>query len=220
MTDNLRILKVQLIASVQPADIVILNDSFFALLNVPALTIMAHLTELHGTLNSSDFAYLRSQLSLPMAPSASLRNASVYPRPVRRSSASLSELDKWHYFREAITTFTHINHAIDSFPCGRTKLQRPHHPHTTASTQFHSISSSNGVRSNYKRSTTLHISTLTTYPHSCTYQHFPPSSQPSSKRLLRLILAANAHVLHSLPHIVHTYVHTQSTSLVVFRTSF
>ena len=27
-------------------------------------------------------------------------------------------------------------------------------------------------------------------------------------------------VLHSLPHIAHTYVHTQSTSLVVFRTSF
>ena len=27
-------------------------------------------------------------------------------------------------------------------------------------------------------------------------------------------------MLHSLPHIAHTYVHTQSTSLVVFRTSF
>ena len=31
---------------------------------------------------------------------------------------------------------------------------------------------------------------------------------------------AGIELLHSLPHIAHTYVHTQSTSLVVFRTSF
>ena len=87
MTDNLRILKVQLIASVQRADIVILNDSFFALLNVPALTIMAHLTELHGTLNSSDFAYLRSQLSLPMAPTQC-----ISPECISLSTTSLQKL--------------------------------------------------------------------------------------------------------------------------------
>ena len=72
MTYNLRILKAQPIASVQPADIVvIIYDPFFGLLNVPALTAMAHLTELHGTLNSSDFAYLHSQQSLPTTPNAS-----------------------------------------------------------------------------------------------------------------------------------------------------
>ena len=74
VTNSLRSLKAQLIASVQPADIVILHDPFFGLLNVPALTIMIHLTELHGTLNSTDFAHLRSQLSLPMTPNASLQD--------------------------------------------------------------------------------------------------------------------------------------------------
>ena len=74
VTDSLRSLKAQLIASVQPADIVILHDPFFGLLNVLALTKMIHLTELHGSLNSTDFAHLRSQLSLPMTPNASLQD--------------------------------------------------------------------------------------------------------------------------------------------------
>ena len=51
-------------------------------------------------------------------------------------------------------------------------------------------------------STTMHISTLTTCLHYCTYRHLPPSFQPPSKRLLRLILAANAHApqLENAPH--------------------
>ena len=51
VSDNLRNLKSQLLASVQPADLVTLHDPFFGLMNVTAYTIMAHRIELHGTLN-------------------------------------------------------------------------------------------------------------------------------------------------------------------------
>lgn len=44
VTNNLRQLKAQLIASIKPADLVTLHDPFFGLLNISALTIMAHLT--------------------------------------------------------------------------------------------------------------------------------------------------------------------------------
>lgn len=119
VTDNLRSLKAQLIASVQPADIVILHDPFFGLLNVPALTIMIHLTELHGTLNSTDFAHLRSQLSLPMTPNASLQDFigthQLLHDQFSEAQQPLSELDKCHHFREAVKTLAHINHAIDSY---------------------------------------------------------------------------------------------------------
>ena len=74
VTDNLQALKTHLIASVQPADIVLLHDPFFGLLNVPALAIMTHLTELHGTLNRSDFTHLRLQVSLPMMPNESTQD--------------------------------------------------------------------------------------------------------------------------------------------------
>lgn len=74
VTDNLQALKAQLIAIVQPADIVLLHDPFFGLPNVPALAIMTHLTELHGTLNRSDFTHLRLQLSLPMTPNESIQD--------------------------------------------------------------------------------------------------------------------------------------------------
>ena len=84
VTDSLQALKSQLIASVQPADIVLLHNPFFSLLNVPALSIMTHLTELHGTLNRSDFMHLRLQLSLPMKrirnfTSSSRRLTNLYP---------------------------------------------------------------------------------------------------------------------------------------------
>ena len=84
VTDSLQALKSQLIASVQPADIVLLHNPFFSLLNVPALAIMTHLTELHGTLNRSDFMHLRLQLSLPMKrirnfTSSSRRLTNLYP---------------------------------------------------------------------------------------------------------------------------------------------
>ena len=74
VTDNLRTLKAQLLASVQPADLVILHDPIFGLLNVTASTILAHLTVLHGTLNRSDFAHLRALLSNTMTPSESLQD--------------------------------------------------------------------------------------------------------------------------------------------------
>ena len=80
---------------------------------------MIRLTELHGTLNSSDFAYLRSQLSLPIPPNASLQDFIGTHQLIYDHSSEaqqpLSELDMCHHFREAVTTFAHINHAIDSY---------------------------------------------------------------------------------------------------------
>ena len=118
MTDNSRTLEAQLTASVQPADIDILHD-LFGLLNVPVLTILMHFTELHGTLNSSDFAHLRSQLSLSIAPNIFLQDLigthQLLHNQFAEAQQPLSELDKCHHFREAVTTFTHINHAIDSY---------------------------------------------------------------------------------------------------------
>ena len=80
---------------------------------------MAHLTELHGTLNSSDFAYLHSQLSLPMTPNASLQDfierRQLIHDQFSEAQHPLSEINKCHHFREAVTTFTHINHAINSY---------------------------------------------------------------------------------------------------------
>ena len=119
VTDNLRSLKAQLIASVQPADIVLLHDPFFGLLNVPALTIMTHLSDLHGTLNRSDFTHLRLQLSLPMTPNESIQDFIGTHQEIHdqfsEAQQSLSELDKCHLFREAVKTQPHINHAIDSY---------------------------------------------------------------------------------------------------------
>ena len=65
-TDNLRTLKSLLLASIPAADLVVLQDPFFGLLNVTALTIMNHVTILHGTRNQTDFAHLRAQLLVTM----------------------------------------------------------------------------------------------------------------------------------------------------------
>ena len=100
VTDNLQALKAQLIARVQPADIVFLHDPFFGLLNMPALAIMTHLTELHGTLNRSDFTHLRLQLSLPMTLNESIQDFIGTHQELHEQFAAahqpLSELDKCH----------------------------------------------------------------------------------------------------------------------------
>ena len=119
VTDNLRTLKAQLLASVQSADLVILHDPFFGLLNVTASTILAHHTVLHGTLNRSDFAHLRAQLSNIMTPSESLQDFigvhQLLHDQFAEAQQPLSELDKCHYFREAVKTLPHIHHAIESY---------------------------------------------------------------------------------------------------------
>ena len=119
VTDNLRTLKAQLLASVQPADLVILHDPFFGLLNVTASTILTHLTVLHGTLDRSDFAHLRAQLSNTMTPSESLQDFigvhQLLHDQFAEAQQPLSELDKCHYFREAVKTLPHIHHAIESY---------------------------------------------------------------------------------------------------------
>lgn len=126
VTDNLQALKAQLIASVQPADIVLLHDPFFGLLNVPALVIMTHLTELHGTLNRSDFTHLRLQLSLPMTLNESNQDFIGTHQELHEQFAAahqpLSELDKCHLFREAVQTQPHIQHAIDSYLVAHTLI--------------------------------------------------------------------------------------------------
>jgi uncharacterized protein YerC len=138
VTDNLRSLKAQLIASVQPADIIILHDPFFGLLNVPALTIMNHLTELHGTLNRSDFAHLRLQLSLPMTANESLQDFigthQLLHDQFAEAHQPLSELDKCHHFREAIKTLPHINHAIDSYLVAHPLVEAQNYRDLTAHT--------------------------------------------------------------------------------------
>lgn len=119
VTDNLRTLKTNLIASIQPADLVTLHDPFFGLLNVSALTIMTHITELHGTLNQADFAHLRSQLSLSMGHNESIQDFigthQLLHDQFAEAQQPLSELDKCHHFREAVKSLTHIPHAIDSY---------------------------------------------------------------------------------------------------------
>jgi hypothetical protein len=119
VSDNLRTLKAQLIASIQPADLVILHDPFFGLLNVSAFVIMAHVTVLHGTLDHSDFAHLRSQLLISMTHKDSLPDFigthQLLHAQFAESQQPLSELDKCHHFREAVKTQAHVQHAIDSY---------------------------------------------------------------------------------------------------------
>ena len=119
VTDNLRTLKAQLIASIQPADLVTLHDPFFGLLNVSALAIMAHVTALHGTLDRSDFAHLRGQLSTCMTHNESVQDVvakhQLLHAQFAESQQPLSELDKCHHFREAVKTQAHIQHTIDTY---------------------------------------------------------------------------------------------------------
>lgn len=80
---------------------------------------MTHLTELHGTLNRSDFTHLRLQLSLPMTPNDSIQDFIRTHQELHEQFAAahqpLSELDKCHLFREAVQKQPHIQHAIDSY---------------------------------------------------------------------------------------------------------
>ena len=119
VTDNLRSLKAQPIASIQRADIVLLHDPFFGLVNVPALTIITHLIEFHDTINRSDFTHLRLQLSFPMTPNESIQDFVGTHQELHDQFAAahqpLSGLDKRYLFREAVETQPHINHAIDFY---------------------------------------------------------------------------------------------------------
>lgn len=103
----------------QPADLVTLHDPFFGLLNVTALTILAHITELHGTLNRSDFSHLRAQLAQNMTSSESLQDFigahQLLHDQFSEAQQPLSELDKCHHFREAVKSSPHSHHAIESY---------------------------------------------------------------------------------------------------------
>lgn len=80
---------------------------------------MAHVTDLHGTLNRSDFAYLRSQLSISMSHNDSLQDFigahQLLHDQFAEAQQPLSELDKCHHFREAVKTLPHIHQAIESY---------------------------------------------------------------------------------------------------------
>ena len=118
-TDNLRRLKCLLLASIAPADLVVLHDPLFGLLNITALTIMNHLTILHGTRNQTDFAHLRAQLLTTMTSRDSVQDFigshQLLHDQFAESNQPLSELDKCHHFREAVQTQAHVQHAIDSY---------------------------------------------------------------------------------------------------------
>ena len=119
VSDDLRKLKSQLLASVQLADLVTLHDPFFGLLNVTAFTIMAHITVLHGTLNRSDFSHLRAQLAQNMTSFKLLQDFigthQLLHDQFSEAQQPLSELDKCHHFREAVKSLPHIHHAIESY---------------------------------------------------------------------------------------------------------
>jgi hypothetical protein len=118
-TDNLRRLKSLLLASIAPADLVVLHDPLFGLLNITALTIMNHVTILHGTRNQTDFAHLRAQLLTTMTSRDSVQDFigshQLLHDQFAESNQPLSELDKCHHFREAVQTQAHVQHAIDSY---------------------------------------------------------------------------------------------------------
>ena len=118
-TDNLRTLKSLLLASIPPADLVVLHDPFFGLLNVTALTIMNHVTILHRTHNQTDFAHLCAQLLVTMTSRDSVQDFigshQLLHDQFYESQQPLSELDKCHHFREAVRTQAHVQHAIDSY---------------------------------------------------------------------------------------------------------
>lgn len=118
-TDNLRRLKSLLLASITPADLVVLHDPLFGLLNVTALTIMNHVTILHGTRNQTDFAHLRAQLLTTMTSRDTVQDFigshQLLHDQFAESNQPLSELDKCHHFREAVQTQAHVQHAIDSY---------------------------------------------------------------------------------------------------------
>ena len=128
VSDNLRKLKAMLIASIQPADLVVLHDPSFGLLNVTALTIMNHITVLHGTRNQTDFAHLRAQLLISMTSQDSVQDFigvhQLLHDQFADSQQPLSELDKCHFFREAVKTQAHIQHAIDSYLVAHPLVER------------------------------------------------------------------------------------------------
>ena len=117
--DKLPRLKDLLLASIPPADLVVLHDPFFGLLDVTELTVMNHVTILHGTRNPTDFAHLRAQLLLSMTSRDSVQDLfgshKLLHDQFTESQQPLSELDKCHHFREAVQTQAHVQHAIDSY---------------------------------------------------------------------------------------------------------
>ena len=118
-TDNLRRLKQSPLASITPADLVVLHDPLFGLLNVTALSIMEHVTILHGTRNQTDFAHLRAQLLSTMTSQDSVQDFigshQLLHDQFAESHQPLSELDKCHHFREAVQSQIHVQHAIESY---------------------------------------------------------------------------------------------------------
>ena len=118
-TDNLRRLKYLLLASIAPADLVVLHDPLFGLLNITALTIMNHLTILHSTRNQTDFAHLCAQLLTTITSRDSVQDFigshQLLHDQFAESNQPLSELDKCHHLREAVQTQVHVQHAIDSY---------------------------------------------------------------------------------------------------------
>ena len=89
---------------------------------------MNHITVLHGTRNQTNFAHLRALLLFSMTSQDSLKDFigahQLLHDQFADSQQPLSELDKCHFFREAVKTQAHIQHAIDSYLVAHPLVER------------------------------------------------------------------------------------------------
>ena len=119
MSEQLRALKIKLIASINRDDLTSLYDPIFGLLNIAHSTILQQVAMLHGILDSSDFVSLRQQLAARMTSSMSCAEIISKHRTVhdqlRDAGQAISDFDKCHLFREAVQGMAHIRAAIDSY---------------------------------------------------------------------------------------------------------
>jgi hypothetical protein len=119
MSEQLRALKMKLIASISRDDLKALHDPIFGLLNIAHTTILQQVATIHGILDSSDFVALRQILAARMDCAMSCTEIISKHRTVhdqlRDAGQPLSDFDKCHLFREAVQGMTHIRAAIDSY---------------------------------------------------------------------------------------------------------
>ena len=119
MSEQLRELKIKLIASISREDLTALHDPIFGLLNITHTTILQQVANMHGILDSSDFVSLRQKLAARMDSSMSCTEIISKHRRVhdqlRDAGQPIADFDKCHLFREAVQGMAHIRAAIDSY---------------------------------------------------------------------------------------------------------
>ena len=119
MSEQLRELKIKLIASISRDDLTALHDPIFGLLNIAHTTILQQVANIHGILDSSDSVSLRQKLAARMDSSMSCTEIISKHRTVndqlRNAGQPISDFDKCHLFRETVQGMSHIRAVIDSY---------------------------------------------------------------------------------------------------------